>query len=103
MKTQMKQATIYCVGIKNRCRKFDRHTLNLPERAAEQFDADQALKDAVEIVRRTMKTVTNARLTIHEFTLENDGHGLIRSFSIALGQDKSVDILPLIQNALLSA
>ena len=95
MKKQMKQATITCAGVKVRCRKEDRHTFNLPEVDAEKFDTVAAEREALAIVRRNMKTVRYAKMSVRPFTLEDDGHMLIRSFSIGLGQPvPSVDLMP---------
>lgn len=95
MKREMKQATVYCVGVKVRCRKEDRHSFNLPELPAEEFNQENAEREALAIVRRNMKTVRYAKMSVHPFMLEDDGHMLIRSFSIGLGGSvPSVDLLP---------
>lgn len=92
-KIEMKQASVYCVGIKKRCRNVDHHTLKLPEVLASEFSSEQALTDAIALVGQSMKTVQQAKLTVHPFAMEDLGNGVIvRSYTIALGFAKSLDI-----------
>lgn len=89
----MKQASITVVGIKNRCRKRDHHTFNLPEVPAEQFNQDDAEREGLALARRNMKTIERVLFSVHPFILEDIGEGVIvRSYTIALGMNRRIDL-----------
>ncbi len=93
MKTKMKQASVTVVGIKNRCRKRDHHTFNLPEVLAENFNQEEAEREALVTVRRNMKTIERVLFSVHPYDLEDIGDGcIVRSYTIALGMNTRIDL-----------
>ena len=91
--TKMKQAVVTVVGIKNRCRKRDNHSFDLPEVPAENFNQEDAEREAIATALRNMKTVERVLFSVHPYDLEDIGEGVIvRSYTIALGMNTRIDL-----------
>jgi len=86
-------ASVYCHGIKKRCRKAERHSLDLPEVLAEAFTVGEASEQAVKVVREGMKALTPGSrvfLVWHQTTVTEELLGgvpmISRTFGLASGQ-----------------
>lgn len=92
-KTKMKKAVVTVVGVKNRCRKRDSHSFNLPELPEENFNQEEAEKEAITTVLKNMKTIERVLFSVHPFDMEDIGEGVIvRRYTIALGMNTRKDI-----------
>lgn len=92
MKREVISATVYCHGIKPRCRKSETHRFSLGDFSPEADISEISLK-AIETVKQGMKTISNGslvRLILNKETLENDNGMTIRSFYIGVMGHKNV-------------
>lgn len=95
-KKKIMAASVYVYGVKNRCRKSERHSFRLAETAFESFDLEAAKRNAVAAVRGGMKSLDHrckVVLCVNPEEIEDCGTYTTRSFMIGMG--KSYDMTEL--------
>lgn len=89
-------ATVYCVGVKKRCRKPDVHIFELGDYQPAKIDENAVIEKAVDTVNSNMRSLQPGRavhVTCAEHKLTDYGNGIImRSFMLYGGTEKKIDI-----------
>jgi hypothetical protein len=91
MEKKIIMALVFCAGIKNRCRKVDRHMFDLGEFDAEGFDQAEVERKAIEVVTSSMKSLQGkVVLSLQPATKKDEGMFVSRQFQILT--DTKVDL-----------
>jgi len=89
MRKEVLHTTLYAIGVKNRCRKAERHSFPLGD-----FALDVPLEElrvlALSKIRSDMKTCTGANLVTQPHTLVTDEGFTTREFAIYQGMHSYV-------------
>ena len=92
MKKEIISASISCTGIKNKCRKNDRHFFTLKDFELADYDENKTIDLAKDFLKTRMKSVNSARLITQKERFEIDGIFETRTF---FGIDNSRKVIDL--------
>ena len=86
-------ASISCTGIKNKCRKNDRHFFTLKDFELVDYDENKTIDLAKDFLKTRMKSVNSALLITQKERIEIDGDFMTRTI---FGIDNSRKVIVLI-------